>query len=574
MSDSIDTTLYNTNSSSIRTKTTADINTGDNNLEDRLFFTLLHKNVNTCNPLTSTNMSNCNNYYNNISNNINNRLVQEYNNASTYNLSNPIDSKFQDFPTFNNNDSNCTPATGVNRKLTQTASYTFPVISPHHIYFKDGFVTADKQSIKNLNINESITVTNIQTNELIKFTRINNTIPEKYSLERIKDCIDTVPDNYCVNDAGTRLSTTDPRRSLIYKGNDCTGSFGWANSNYFKGYSAPLVNGEKFCYRHYAANNQARSILWKASLTNNDCTGTQGWGTDLGGKYGSGGELYLYTSPPNNNAKKVCYRTDNNGYTKTVLYNPINDSCGDNFDTDGLIGSGGEFYTTDALLSLNRNDFRKAPCTSNGDWGSQTVNPGNQISRICPNGDTVTATCDDTNFINIGVCPASCTSSGIWGNNTVLSGKNLSMTCPDGSTRTATCNNGNFINIGKCPKYIFRTVNSSGIIKTYVMPNDGKEWENAMNGTSSPDIVSLNSDGDNSSNRPNYGIEFKKNAAIFSNGPPNNNSDNAWGATGLNNRTAIFNLTAPDGYTKEPKYLYRDVAGDDYMYAVFKNNNW
>lgn len=568
----IDTTLYGTNSTSIPIKVA-----NDNDFENRLYFTLLDKNIKSCNPLSSTNMNNCNTMYNNINTKISDQLKREYTNANTYLYSNPVDAQFQDFPTFNNNDSNCTPTTGVDRTLTQTASYIFPIINTHNSYFKDGFTTADKQSIKNLNINENITVTNIQTSESIKFTRINNTIPEQYRLERIKNCIDTVPDNYCVNNAGTRLSTGDPRRSLIYKGTDCIGASGWTNTNYFKGYSAPLTNGEKFCYRHYVANSQARSILWKASLTNNDCTGTQGWGTDIGGKYGSGGELYLYTSAPNSNAKKVCYRTDNTGYTKTVLYNPINNSCGDDFDTNNVIGSGGEFYTTDALLSLNKNDFRKAPCTSSGDWGTQTVNPGNQISRICPNGDTITAKCDDTNFIDIGVCPASCTSSGIWGNQTALSGKNISMTCPDSTVRTATCNNGSFINIGKCPKYIFQTYNSSGNINTYAMPNDGREWEDAnagRNSYSALESTGIYGGGSNKLGSTGDGYEFKNNSDTVFKNSSNNDSDNSHGTGGTNSSTNVFKLTAPAGYTKESKYLYRYQSGADYVYAVFRNNNW
>jgi hypothetical protein len=56
----------------------------DNDLENRLFFTLLHKNINTCNPFTSNNISTCNSYYNNLENQINNRLTDEYTNASSY----------------------------------------------------------------------------------------------------------------------------------------------------------------------------------------------------------------------------------------------------------------------------------------------------------------------------------------------------------------------------------------------------------------------------------------------------------------------------------------------------------
>jgi hypothetical protein len=55
----MDSTLYGTNSTIIPKKTS-----NDNDLENRLYFTLLNKNINVCNPLSSTNMSNCNNFYN------------------------------------------------------------------------------------------------------------------------------------------------------------------------------------------------------------------------------------------------------------------------------------------------------------------------------------------------------------------------------------------------------------------------------------------------------------------------------------------------------------------------------
>ena len=179
----MDPTLYGTNSSNIPTRAV-----NDNDFENRLYFTLLNKNIKKCNTLNSTNMSNCNTFYNNATATINNRFNSEYTNASSYVYSNPVNNKFQDYPTFD--DTNCKPYYGKNRKYNVSASYTFPVINVHNDYIKNGFTTDNIQSIKNLKINESISLTNIQTKESIIFTRINDTYPEQYKLNRTYNCND------------------------------------------------------------------------------------------------------------------------------------------------------------------------------------------------------------------------------------------------------------------------------------------------------------------------------------------------------------------------------------------------
>jgi hypothetical protein len=115
----------------------------DGNLEDRLYFTLLHKNINNCNPLTSTNMTNCNNYYNNASNNINKRYAGEYNNANSYIYSNPTDPILTSFEA--DNDNLCAPEYGKNRKQLYTANYTFPIINVHSDYIKNNYTTNNIQ---------------------------------------------------------------------------------------------------------------------------------------------------------------------------------------------------------------------------------------------------------------------------------------------------------------------------------------------------------------------------------------------------------------------------------------------
>jgi hypothetical protein len=179
----MDSTLYNTNSTTIL-KNTAN----DNDLENRLYFTLLNKNINVCNPLSSTNMSNCNNFYNNAQVNINNQLNREYTNANSYIHSNPMNAVFTNFPA--DNDNLCAPEYGKNRKQLYTANYTFPIINVHSDYIKNNYTTLQIQSIKNLSLNQSVTLTTINGAETVTFTRINDNYPEMYRLNKNRNCLD------------------------------------------------------------------------------------------------------------------------------------------------------------------------------------------------------------------------------------------------------------------------------------------------------------------------------------------------------------------------------------------------
>jgi hypothetical protein len=197
----------------------------DGNLEDRLYFTLLHKNINNCNPLTSTNMTNCNNYYNNASNNINKRFAGEYNNANSYIYSNPTDPILTSFEA--NNDSLCTPQYGKNRKQLHTANYTFPIINTHSDYIKNNYTTNNIQSIKNLSLNQSVTLTTINGAETVIFTRINDTYPEMYRLNKNRDC----PNNPYRTEANinsrwtTVTGCTQPLTSTILSNNVLNSSY-------------------------------------------------------------------------------------------------------------------------------------------------------------------------------------------------------------------------------------------------------------------------------------------------------------------------------------------------------------
>ena len=177
----MDPTLYGTNSSSIPTRAV-----NDNDFENRLYFTLLNKNIKKCNTLNSTNMSNCNTFYNNAPANISNRINSEYTNASSYVYSNPVDAPFQDFPALD--DTKCTPTYAKNRTQAVLASYTFPIINIHNTFITTNFTTANIQFIKNLKINENTTITNISNTYSIKFTRINDSYPEQYTLAKILNC--------------------------------------------------------------------------------------------------------------------------------------------------------------------------------------------------------------------------------------------------------------------------------------------------------------------------------------------------------------------------------------------------
>lgn len=176
----IDTTLYNTNIND----DTYDPNTDVNNKEDRLFFTLLNKNVNYC---SKSNIDNpyCNNYFTNADTKINNILNNEYNNAKSYVYSNPLDSVYNPIP--DPSTVSCMPNIGKNRFKTMKGSYTYPVFKSHDPYIQNNF-TNDIENIRKLKMNESKEFINKNNNDKILFTRLNNIYPEQYELKIITPC--------------------------------------------------------------------------------------------------------------------------------------------------------------------------------------------------------------------------------------------------------------------------------------------------------------------------------------------------------------------------------------------------
>jgi len=178
----IDTTLYNTNIDD----NTYDPNTDVNNKEDRLFFTLMGKNLNYC---SKSNIDNnyCKNYFNNVGTNINNALNREYTNAQSYVYSNPLDSIYN--PLQDSSSVSCIPNIGRNRSKTMKGSYTYPILKSHDPYIQNNF-TNDIENIRKLKINESKEFINKNNNDKILFTRLNNIYPEQYELKQIIPCPD------------------------------------------------------------------------------------------------------------------------------------------------------------------------------------------------------------------------------------------------------------------------------------------------------------------------------------------------------------------------------------------------
>lgn len=178
-----DATLYNTNSNN----KLFDPNIDKNNLEDRLFFTLFNKNINYCID-KPVNNEYCRTFYNNAMDKSNKSFLNEYSNALSYVHSNPVNFKYEPFPTVDN--IKCLPEYGKQRKKTANARYTFPIYSTHDPYIAQGFPN-DINNIKSLKPGMSKIFTNVQTKDNVKFTRINDTMPESYTMEITYSC----PDN-------------------------------------------------------------------------------------------------------------------------------------------------------------------------------------------------------------------------------------------------------------------------------------------------------------------------------------------------------------------------------------------
>jgi hypothetical protein len=99
-------------------------------------------------------------------------------------------------------------------------------------------------------------------------------------------------------------------------------------------------------------------------------------------------------------------------------------------------------------------------CRGQGEWENKTVSPGEKVSSKCPDGSMIYATCGtDGNFRDIPNCPIitsapakTCRGQGEWENKTVSPGEKVSRKCPDGSTIFATCGtNGDFTDVPNCP---------------------------------------------------------------------------------------------------------------------------
>lgn len=177
-----DPTLYNTNNDNKTFNPTLD----KNNLEDRLFLTLINKNLNYCIDKNADD-THCTSYYNNLNGKINKVLKNEYNDASSYVYSNPVNFEFKRFPSAYK--VQCDPEFGKNRTKKLNAIYTFPIGNAHDPYIAEGFPN-DINNIKSLKPGMSKMFTNVQTKDSVKFTRMNDTVPESFTMEIIYSCPD------------------------------------------------------------------------------------------------------------------------------------------------------------------------------------------------------------------------------------------------------------------------------------------------------------------------------------------------------------------------------------------------
>ena len=143
--------------------------------------------------------------------------------------------------------------------------------------------------------------------------------------------------------------------------------------------------------------------------------------------------------------------------------------------------------------------------------------------------------------------------------NAVLVNKNgVDVAAPPPKDFTVTCGSSTYKN----PNYIFQTVNKNGDINTYPITDD-KYWTDPSN------------NGQKNSNYSKNGISgilFKNDDSTIFKCSTNNSDDSAWGTTGKNNWNAVTAISAPTGYSKESKYLWRDQTFDNLLYVVFKKD--
>jgi hypothetical protein len=178
----IDTTFYGTNvkTADFKNDTTS---TNSLNLEDRLFFTLLHKNIAACST-KSPGDEYCKKFFESANNTISARLQKEYINASTLVYSNPVDPI-----TVNFTGDECLPSKGKNRTKKYNGKYTFPIIKNHDSWITNEFGD-NITNIKNLKKGTSGKYIHKTEKIEITFTRTNDTIPETYDISKIIACAD------------------------------------------------------------------------------------------------------------------------------------------------------------------------------------------------------------------------------------------------------------------------------------------------------------------------------------------------------------------------------------------------
>jgi len=137
---------------------------------------------------------------NNTSNNVNSSSNNNVNNASKTIITNsnlPASDNIDINNIYNNptdpiltsfeadNDNSCTPQYGKDRKQLYTA-----IMNIHSDYIKNNYNPDNIQEIKNLPLNESVTLPTINNNypEPVTFTRINDNYPERYQLNKYRVC--------------------------------------------------------------------------------------------------------------------------------------------------------------------------------------------------------------------------------------------------------------------------------------------------------------------------------------------------------------------------------------------------
>ena len=113
--------------------------------------------------------------------------------------------------------------------------------------------------------------------------------------------------------------------------------------------------------------------------------------------------------------------------------------------------------------------------------------------------------------------------------------------------------------------YLLQTYDDRGNVLTYCYPYfNHVYYEEAKNG-----IMNRSVDNLEYSKYGVKGIEFKNNDTIFD-GIDDTNENNSYGTGGYNSAPAVIKLPAPDGYIKEPNYIFRSQKSTDYFYALFK----